>query len=133
MGIFGRIKSRISHRDEDLGDLRSHVLGENPYGPPESFAPRPEPMEQEFARDFRRPEPLPPPGREPLTLEPAAYEEPFPTRENISFEPTRTESDSYEILDRLKFIESQLAAIRSQTELINERLKNLEVRLGRRY
>jgi chaperonin cofactor prefoldin len=38
-------------------------------------------------------------------------------------------------MDRLNLIESQLAAIRSMTETINERLKNMESRLGlqRRY
>ena len=43
-------------------------------------------------------------------------------------------SRNYDILDRLNIIEAQLSAIRSQTETINERLKNMEMKLGpRRY
>ncbi len=43
-------------------------------------------------------------------------------------------TSNYEIMDRLAFIENQLTAIKSQVELVNERLKNLDARLGtRRY
>lgn len=43
------------------------------------------------------------------------------------------DKDIKEIIERLAFIENQLIAIRSQTETINERLKNIQNELMRRY
>jgi len=41
---------------------------------------------------------------------------------------------NYEVMDRLAFIENQLTAIKSQVELVNERLKNIDAKIGtRRY
>jgi hypothetical protein len=85
------------------------------------------------------PEPLPRQDRysspgleprfEPRFGEPVSMESPV-EKEPISMERT---DDKYEIMDRLNIIEAQLTAIRSQTETINERLKNMEMRIGRRY
>ena len=64
----------------------------------------------------------------------------FPGRKDLDFEDMgqpamRGPSKDYDVMQRLDVIESQLQAIRSQTETINERLKNLEFKLtgGRRY
>lgn len=127
--------SRLFHkRDSDFGDIRSHVLNERFREPfdelPPAPAPPPAPPRYEGYDDFTQktrdvfaPYPVqqpppPPPGFEPLAREPAL--------EKVSRD--------YDIMDRLNIIESQLSAIRSQTELINERLKNMESRLvQRRY
>ena len=118
------------HKKDDYGDLediRSNVLGND-------FLKTPEP-------DFPRP---------PTTFnEPRRVADRFPGIEQPHFEeppgfssvdtrfPDRTSGqdrqNNYDIMDRLNLIESQLAAIRSQTETINERLKNMERSIGRRY
>jgi len=125
MGILGSLKGKLHKKNDDLDELRSGVLDE-PF--------RPEPMST-FNREQPRSDPFVQrsgfddyPQRDASTdtmvLEP-------PTRESVSFEPQRGSEGSYEVLDRLRFIENQLSAIKSQTELINERLKNIEVKLGR--
>ena len=139
MGIIGSLKNKFLGRRDELGDIRSHVLGEESYDRdyPEPRMDRdyPEPrmdiddrvgpreipeMPEPFPRDdvgrFSSPEERF--GREPIALEESA---------------ARSENKNYEIMDRLNIIEAQLTAIRSQTETINERLKNLEMKLGRRY
>jgi len=136
MGIFGGIKNRILGKREELGDIRSHVLGEERLEP--GFGREPPLEEDRFAGPKEVPE-LPEAvprggfgesrygepgfGREPITME---------EREPMAIE-REPESKSYEIMDRLNIIEAQLSAIRSQTETINERLKNLEMKIGRRY
>ncbi len=108
---------------DDLEDIRSNVLGD--------FRGLPPPSEPDFPR--------------PRQIEVPAFEEPFRREERFGEPPgfssidmrerfpEREQSRNYDILDRLNLIESQLAAIRSQTETINERLKNLEAKLTRRY
>lgn len=133
MGILDSIKNRMHKKSDDLDDLRSGVLNEPDTFNAETFR---QPLRPEQFSDERfRQEPL-----RPEPMDQRRYNDYFPQRdtsmETMSLEPTRasTESrsdNSYEVLDRLRFIENQLAAIRSQTELINERLKNLEVRIGR--
>ena len=135
MGIFGSIKNKILGKGEELGDIRSHVLGEEL---PEREYPGIREEEEERLGPKEVPE-LPEAiprggfgesrygepgfGREPITME---------EREPMAIE-REPESKSYEIMDRLNIIEAQLSAIRSQTETINERLKNLEMKIGRRY
>ena len=121
MGILGSIKDRLLRRGgDDFSDIRSHVLGE-PMPEAEMPATR-------YEAPFR--EPAVEPGLEP-------FDASLPERKPIGLEPSYEAPDQgrdYDILDRLNMIEAQLSAIRSQTETINERLKNLEVRLtGRRY
>lgn len=123
MGLLGNLKNRILRRRDDEfapADIRSHVLGERFAPEPAGTVDVPEFPDvrstkwqrgySEGPADFG-PEPLAP------RLEPA-----LPEKEG-----------SYEIIDRLNVIEAQLQAIRSQTETINERLKNMEFRMGRRY
>ncbi|MBI2578225.1 MAG: hypothetical protein HYW26_00790 [Candidatus Aenigmarchaeota archaeon] len=121
MGIFSAIKKRLGRGSDDYGDIKSHVLDE-PFPPPpapaqqydERFGP---PLQQEeFPRETGFPE-----MEKPLTLE----------RELEP--PSRDFGKEYDIADKLNLIEAQLSAIRSQTETINERLKNMEARLARRY
>lgn len=131
MSLFGRLKDRLTHkRDEDIYDFRSHVLGEAPLAAPEE-PEAPEPLEplparSSFDREPDFSEPVIPRSRlKDLTVEPG-FERP-PER----FAEDKVGRD-YDILDRLNIIEAQLSAIRSQTETINERLKNMEMRLGTR-
>jgi hypothetical protein len=134
MGLIGGLKNRLLGRREELGDIRSHVLGEEPFEreypgtrpeEDEGFGPREVPeLPEASPRGFgeRYGERF---GREPIAME---------EREPIAMEREPQSSGSYELMDRLKMIEAQLSAIRSQTETINERLKNLEMKLtGRRY
>lgn len=136
MGILGTIKNKVFGRgEEDYSDIKSNVLGEPPelisQGPPppdmsgREFGPRPSGME---TRRENIGEPTPPMG-------PPGMEEPFiePEKRPIFMEEQEKERSDYEIVDRLNLIEAQLSAIRSQTETINERLKNIETRLPRRY
>ena len=145
MSIFSSIKGRFRKGgDEDFSDLRSSVLDQPPPIPSRNMEPPPpkfsRPVQDDFPSRSRFDDPVsrfneasgygetqsPPqfPSREsrfdPRLGEPV---EPFPERKE----------GNYEVIDRLNFIENQLAAIKSQTETINERLKNLELKLGRRY
>ncbi|MBI4154234.1 hypothetical protein HY501_02780 [Candidatus Woesearchaeota archaeon] len=107
----------------DYSDVRSHVLSERMQPPP----PPPPPEFSEKTRDV---------------FEPFSVSRPYPEAELPSL-PSMQETErsvenrsrDYDILDKLSIIESQIAAVRSQTETINERLKNLEMKLGfqRRY
>jgi hypothetical protein len=145
---------RVRHRGDDIDDVRSHVLGER-------FSPELEPMAQ--PESFMRPEPFvpaPPAGRQRFDLgqpadyqpsyqqygneaEQPAFESRYGEGSNFGFPPGGQQlgrtaekvSRDYDVADRLQLIESQLSAIRSMTETINERLKNLEAKLGlqRRY
>lgn len=124
MGIFSSIKNRLMRRNDDYDDIKSHVLDE-PFPPP-----APPPAAQQYDERFGPPlqqetfprEPDFPESERPLTLE----------REEFA-PPSRDFGKEYDIADKLNLIEAQLSAIRSQTETINERLKNMEARLVRRY
>lgn len=125
--MMGWLKNRVHRQNDDLEDIRSNVLGND-------FTRNPEP---DFPRtDFPRSPPL-----ERGRIEAPTFDEPFRRDEPPGFssidtrfpEATDRRSDNYDIIDRLNLIESQLSAIRSQTETINERLKNLETKLTRRY
>ena len=114
--------SRFRKKSEDIGDIRSHILGEQRFNePPPSRFDEPMPLKDEgFDRPFN--EPMPRYDRQPVGIDaPFEIEKP-------------SEKSNYEVLDRLNFIENQLSAIKSQVELVNERLKNMEMKLGtRRY
>jgi len=133
--MFGWLTKKL-HKKEDYDDIRSQVLGE-PFPAAEPF--RPEPF-----REPPRAESVPAPEFEPkfearygeITPKTQSVFEPFsPSIDQPPLERTAGPSRDYEIMDRLNLIESQLAAIRSMSETINERLKNMESRLGlqRRY
>src|SRR3989344_8436618 len=150
MSIFSSIKGKFKKGgDEDFSDLRSSVLDEPPPYPPSPSAQRgfeapppkfTRPVQDEFGARNRFEEPVSRFDDSPdfgNTQSPP----PFPSRdprfdsrlgEPVESFPERKEGN-YEVIDRLNFIENQLAAIKSQTETINERLKNLELKLGRRY
>ena len=117
MGIFGGIRNKfLGRKNEDIGDIRSHVIGE-------SF-----PEEAPMA-------PMPPEGEAPGMPDfPDKFErEPIAFETSLDKEPAAEKGGDYEMMERLSLMEAQLSAIRSQTETINERLKNIEMRLGRRY
>jgi hypothetical protein len=129
MGLFSKFKHR-SDDEPSYEEVRSHVLGEElpPLGP----SPQPmEPSAERFNNRYQRNYPEKFPERSPLDIGPSGMEMPF-SREPIAIEQ-KDERTIFEILDRLSMIEAQLAAIRSQTETINERLKNIDARLPRRY
>lgn len=123
MGLFSAIRKKLFHKgDEDYGEFKSSVLNE-PLPPPPALRESQEeesPFGESFTKEppFPRGENFPEIRREPLGFE---------------AEPTKEFQREYELLDKLNLIEAQLSAIRSQTETINERLKNLEARLVRRY
>jgi hypothetical protein len=125
---------KILHRnDEDYDDIRTHVLGER-------FERFDEPA------SFEKPAPVAPAPFERPAAPPARNMEDFsqrtrdvfgqpPALDDFSAPPAPLErtaektSRDYEIMDRLTMIENQLAVVRSQTETINERLKNMEAKL----
>ncbi|MCX6815787.1 MAG: hypothetical protein NT120_02965 [Candidatus Aenigmarchaeota archaeon] len=128
--MFGWLKRK---KDDDFDDIRSHVLNEPSEPRPEQFQPQ--------TNDQRFDDEMTPRTR-------SAFEPFSPSMENmpsdfgndLNREPMRDTnriepSKNYEIIDRLNLIESQLSAVRSMTETINERLKNMESKLGlqRRY
>ena len=138
MGIFGAIKGRFLGRSGDsseIGDIRSHVIG-NEYGRDPYYEEDTPPVRQDVPQMTEVPRPD---SREPVGLEPTPEygNDPIPQARNNFREPIAMEGSEgnrdYDILDRLRMIEAQLSAIRSQTETINERLKNMEMRTGRRY
>lgn len=123
--MFGFLK-RKKHKGEDLGfdDVKSGVLGKDYY--------EPEPVpEKEFAEPRGMGEPFEPDQRFGSPRPSEKFGEPLSIDQPMTAEP-RTGRD-YDILERLNLIESNLLAIRNQTETINERLKNLEMKLTRRY
>jgi hypothetical protein len=147
MGIFDVIKNKILRRDDDFSDMRSHVLGEPDTS---GLPPPPEPGMRAGQQGMNPQEPAPenlgPPPEQDLGPLPDSLEELGPTdlskpidegplgpvKEPMEIEPGN-ERDIREIIHRLDFIENQLSAIKSQTETVNERLKNIEVKIDRRY
>jgi hypothetical protein len=133
MGLLDKFRHKGMMDEPSYDDVRSHVLGQE-Y-PSSSFdqqlAPMaPPPRQDRFGRNQfmeRYPE-------APTPFETPGLGMPEIGRQPIAMEKNETEErTNFEILDRLAMIEAQLAAIRSQTETINERLKNIDARLPRRY
>ncbi len=159
--VLGWLKGKLHfrRRKEDLPELRSEVLREMPRfdfsareettltpslppPPPRALPSLPRPREEgpwsgEELRPRVRPELAP--IRVPREIRPTfegldrAIEE---TRER-GFErsPASIASEiaqERKLFDELAFIKEQLSAIKAQVETINERLKNLEHRLGYR-
>ena len=117
--MFGFLKRKKSDEMDDIFDIKSTITGKRPD------------------KDFD--EPRDPFGR-PVKQEQDEWTPPFPGNKETGFndfqpEPFKGPSKDYDLMQRLDVIESQLQAIRSQTETINERLKNMEFRItgGRRY
>ncbi len=130
MSLFSKLKDKITHRknDDDIYDFRSHVLNQ-----------------PNLLEEPKMPEPLEPlPARSSFDREETDFSEPIIQRnklKDLTIEPgfgkpydnkDESLSRNYDIMDRLSIIEAQLSAIRSQTETINERLKNMEMKLGPR-
>jgi hypothetical protein len=114
-------------RDDDFENIRSNVLSRDMNEPDFPRFEKPEdvndPLSPMADRRF---------GEQRFGEEPRFKEPP-------GFSDIDTRSDRYrddknfDVIDSLNLIESQLSAIRSQTETINERLKNIERQLPRRY
>ncbi len=133
MGIFDRVRNRMMGRSESFEDIRSYVVGAAQQAGP---VPQPALATRKPSMEFGRDEGDIGPPMKSYEAADVGFDEPtepsFVTRKPISLEESKP-SSNYDILDRLSLIEAQLSAIRSQTETINERLKNMEVRLtGRR-
>ncbi len=118
--MFGFLKKKRKEEMDDFFDIKNTITGRQPerdtIDAGRAFT---EQKQDEWVPSF--------PGRKDLEFEDVGqgpYEKGF-----------RGPSKDYDVLQRLDVIESQLQAIRSQTETINERLKNLEFKLtgGRRY
>lgn len=133
--MFDRLKERFSRKHDDLGidDMRAGVLGR-----PSMDFQDPLPLAKGLD-DFNPDTPQRAPARVPDALSSgfgnSRYGEPVAMDTGFSDDRRSSSGRDFDIMDRLNLIESQLTAIRSQTETINERLKNLEVKLGygRRY
>ncbi|MFC2143630.1 hypothetical protein ACFLQN_04500 [Candidatus Aenigmatarchaeota archaeon] len=125
MGLLDSVKSKITgRRKQDLGEIRAGVLNEE-------YNPEPIGMRR---NELPPPAPMPPTPTEGMNRDELTWDSPRDdARESISLEPQKPDNTNYEVIDKLRFIENQLSAIRSQTELINERLKTIETRIGRRY
>ncbi len=142
MGIFSGIKNKLLHRreeDYDYQDIRSNVLNEPPkpegyeqYEPPPAQPLPAEPPEPAFLRSQRfQQQQYDDKYRTPSQKR---YEELTFDEQSLPGGGLQPASENYDLMEKLRIIEAQLSAIRSQTETINERLKNLEMRLtGRRY
>jgi hypothetical protein len=120
------------HKREDFEDIRSTVLSEKmnePDFPREEFGDPMKPMLSD------RPPQEPPRVRGRFEEPEPRFEEP-PGFSSIDTRPALREREAernYDLMDRLNLMENQLSAIRSMTETINERLKNMERQLPRRY
>ena len=139
MGIFSGIKNKLLRRQEgdyDYQDIRSNVLNEPPkpegyeqYEPPPAQSYQAEPPEPTFLGRHQRQY-----DDKYRTPSQKRYEELTFDEQSLPGGGLQPASESYDMMEKLRIIEAQLSAIRSQTETINERLKNLEMRLtGRRY
>jgi hypothetical protein len=128
--MLNPFKKLLHRNDENYDDIRTHVLGERfeRFDEPASFEKPAAPVQAPFekaapARDMedfsQRTRDVfgPPPGDD--------FGPPVAAMERTAEKTSR----DYEMLDRLTLIENQLAVVRSQTETINERLKNMEAKL----
>jgi len=155
MSIFSKLKEKVLGKREEAvfeDEVRSHVLGEYPPPPPSPFERAIEPpptqaFEERLPPTYEplqktRMEPKPRYGENiygPYDTE-RAYAPEIPAGpEQFAREPGRPvervleeRGVQYEVLDRLRVIETQIATIRAQTETINERLKGLEIQLRAR-
>ena len=100
--MFDWIKKRM-HRDDDIEDIRSNVLG--------SSLDEPDFPRNRFDADIEDPLKKISDKRFDNFDEPPGFSS-IDTRAPQSY----NKNENYEIMDRLNLIESQLAAIRSQTE-----------------
>ncbi len=137
MSLFGKLKDRVIGRREpveerDFESVRSAILGEAtlPVGPKQEIQPswKAKYAESSVPREFAQPS-LDEPVQSMEIKQP--YGQSFGEKQEEKNRWDR--KDVYELFDRLGVMEAQLAAIRSQTETINERLKMLEIRITRRY
>ncbi|MBI4162536.1 MAG: hypothetical protein HY513_02540 [Candidatus Aenigmarchaeota archaeon] len=136
-GLLGFLKK---HRT-DYSAIKSHVLGERAeYAEQDDFGSE-EVSSANYDKQF---------GRGKFAKEAAVQGRSvgFGNEYNPEFEASldpvqplelpssqsQVNTNNYEVMDRLAFIENQLTAIKSQVELVNERLKNIDAKIGtRRY
>jgi hypothetical protein len=128
--MLNPFKKLMHRRDEDYDDIRTHVLGERfeRFDEPASFEKPPPPPARDMEDFSQR-------TRDVFGAPPEQLDDfpPPPGQASLEKVVEKTSRD-YEIMDRLTMIENQLAVVRSQTETINERLKNMEAKLTmRRY
>jgi len=135
MGFISRLKDKIIGRSEerDFDTVRANVLGD--YAPPVNQVNVQQPSWRSKYEETAVPREFSQPSLETME-EPHGLEIKQPFGQQFSEDENKHKwdrKDYYELFDRLGVIEAQLAAIRSQTETINERLKMLEIRITRRY
>ena len=126
MGLFGAFKRKaMGKQDEDFeyDDIKSHVMGMSQQET-DPYARQPVERQQRDVPDL--PERNLGFDRPPFNERDQFLREPIGPRDTLN-------RDMPDIVQRLAIIETQLVAIRSQTETINERLKNLEYLINRRY
>ncbi len=137
--MFEWLKERLHiGRGLELEELRSHVS--KPSFEPishevkERFNPT-KPIERYEERynvepfEIPKPKPIPEPRREDVN----PTFETFPNEELPSIQPAREERSLGKIEDEIKFIKEQLSAIKAIVETINEKVKNIQRDVERRY
>ena len=148
MGLFSRLKDRVigvkNRNEPDFETVRSAVLGER-Y-PPVNPAPGQktglevdQPGWRTKYQDVGKygeeasPREVALPSLETST---SGIDQPYSQALGMRRDEQQHKwdrRDFYDVMDRLGVIEAQLAAVRSQTETINERLKMMEIRMTRKY
>lgn len=146
--MFEWLKEKLHlRRKDEITELLEHTISpkfepishdvRERFDPGGGFAPRPEPRHEERFETFPEPRRGPPPA--PVRKEEAmpTFEtfEDFnePTPEPPSVTPSRDERSLERIEDEIRFIKEQLSAIKAIVETINEKVKNIQRDVERRY
>jgi len=128
--FLDKIKGKLHHND-DIEDIRDRILSEERNSDYDRrFEKRFEGMENKEALDPALRPFDPRDDISGMAFREAQQMQEVPGRRIVDIDEPAMKIGSYEVMDKLNFIESQLSAIKSQTELLNERMKNLETKLG---
>ncbi|MBI4895457.1 MAG: hypothetical protein HY831_03105 [Candidatus Aenigmarchaeota archaeon] len=141
MSLLTKLRNKVVGRrqevqEADFETVRSAILGEQ--APPVNTQPIEPSWKQRYPqnsvpKEFEQPSldmPNEPEIRQPYSQ---SFSREVNQPQQIDDRHKWDKRDMYELFDRLGIIEAQLAAIRSQSETINERLKMLDIKLTRRY
>ena len=150
--MFDNIKDKLLHRNfDELGDIKSHVLGEPPLPEDDNYYPTArytppgmQRMQTERRVNIGTPAPLansdmngplpPEPNLPPIGMRPApsnqfdqrfnssGFNEPADAPMSINNDNSR---DMRHLEDKLDFMRQEMKTLREQMELANERLKSV--------
>ncbi|MFH1420649.1 MAG: hypothetical protein ABIG30_01645 [Candidatus Aenigmatarchaeota archaeon] len=139
MGLFGNLRDKVKRApldDIDVGDMRSHVLGNKFDVPEPNYMPRSRyappglgrgPTQRTVNIGMPTDEPLPP---EPMPMQPLGMRPTFEEQAPMSMPVIGEKED--QILDKISFLRQELSTMKDQISLINERLKNIQSFLEQR-